>query len=352
VVGLNLLPLFRAHDHRQLEIFCYADVIRPDHLTQRFQAHADVWRNLLGQTDDQVAQLVREDRIDVLVDLALHTAYNRLLVFARKPAPVQVSFAGYPASTGLPAIDYRFTDPYLDPPALDYSDSAEELVRLPDSFWCYDPLTDEPAVNSLPAHANGFVTFGCLNNFVKINDRVLALWAQVLRAVEGSRLLLLAPEGHFRRHTLERLEQLGISAARVVFVAHQPRPRYLELYHGIDLMLDTFPYNGHTTSLDALWMGVPVVTLVGGTTVGRAGLSQLTNLGLPELAAQAPEEFVRIAVQLAGDLPRLAGLRATLRERMQSSPLMDAPRFARGIEAAYRTMWHRWCARSGPPRPE
>ena len=265
---------------------------------------------------------------------------------------MQVSFAGYPGSTGLSAIDYRLTDPYLDPPGLDDSDSAEELVRLPDSFWCYDPLTDEPAVNSLPAQASGFVTFGCLNNFVKVNALVLALWARVLRAVDSSRLLLLAPEGHFRRDTVQRLEQEGIAPDRVAFVPHQPRRQYLELYHGIDLMLDTFPYNGHTTSLDALWMGVPVVTMVGRTAVGRAGLCQLTNLGLPELVAATPEEFVRIAVELAGDLPRLGCLRATLRDRMRGSPLMDAPRFARGIEAAYRTMWQRWCARSGPPRPE
>ena len=150
---------------------------------------------------------------------------------------------------------------------------------------------------------------------------------------------------------MQRLEQEGIAPDRVAFVPHQPRRQYLELYHGIDLMLDTVPYNGHTTSLDALWMGVPVVTMVGGTTVGRAGLSQLTNLGLPELVAATPEEFVRIAVELAGDLPRLECLRATLRDRMRGSPLMDAPRFARGIEAAYRTMWQRWCARSGPPTP-
>ena len=341
VVGHNLLPLFREHDHRQFEIFCYADVIRADALTRRFQGHADVWRDVLGRTDDQVAQLVRADRIDILVDLTLHMANNRLLVFARKPAPVQVSFAGYPGSTGLSAIDYRLTDPYLDPPGDDDPDAAQEPLRLPDSFWCYDPLTDEPAVNSLPVQASGFVTFGCLNNFVKVNALVLALWARVLRAVDGSRLVMLAPEGHFRSDTVERLEQQGIAAARVAFVSHQPRRQYLELYHGIDLMLDTVPYNGHTTSLDALWMGVPVVTLVGGTTVGRAGLCQLTNLGLPELIAATPDEFVRIAVELAGDLPRLECLRASLRDRMRGSPLMDAPRFARGIEAAYRTLWQR-----------
>jgi predicted O-linked N-acetylglucosamine transferase (SPINDLY family) len=349
VVGRNLVPLLAEHDHRQFEIFCYSDVVRPDDLTQRLRGHADLWREIAGRSDDQVAQCVHDDGIDILVDLTLHMAFNRLLVFARKPAPVQVSFAGYPGTTGLSVIDYHLTDPYLDPPSLVDDDTAEKAVRLPDTFWCYDPMTEEPAVNSLPAQANGFVTFGCLNNFVKVNAQVLALWARVFQAVDRSRLLLLAPDGRGRSNTVQRLEQLGIARDRVVFVSQRPRPQYLELYHVIDLMLDTFPYNGHTTSLDALWMGVPVVTMAGPLAVGRAGLSQLTNLGMPELVARTPDEFVRIAVELAGDLPRLAGLRGTLRDHMRASPLMDAPRFVRGIEAAYRTMWQRWCTRSRLP---
>jgi protein O-GlcNAc transferase len=345
VVGHNLLPLFREHDRRQFEIVCYADVLRPDPLTECFRGYADAWRDIAGRADDRVARLVREDRVDVLVDLTLHMARNRLLVFARKPAPVQVTFAGYPGTTGLSAIDYRLTDPHLDPPGLDDPYYAEESIRLPDSFWCYDPLSEEPAVNALPALGNGFVTFGCLNHFAKVNADVLGLWARVLRAVDRSRLLLLAPEGPHRGHALDRLEGEGVSPDRVAFVAHQPRRPYLELYHRIDLVLDTFPYNGHTTSLDALWMGVPVVTIAGRTAVGRAGLSQLRNLGLPELIADTPEQFAEIAVGLAGDLARLAGLRGTLRGRMRGSPLMDAPRFARSIEAAYRAMWRCWCGR-------
>jgi predicted O-linked N-acetylglucosamine transferase (SPINDLY family) len=345
VVGHNLRPLFREHDHGRFEIFCYADVSRSDALTRRFQNQADVWRDILGRTDDEVARLVREDRIDILVDLALHMERNRLLVFARKPAPVQVTFAGYPGTTGLTAIGYRLTDPVLDPPGMRDADYAEESVRLPDSFWCYDPLTDEPAANALPALAHGFVTFGCLNHAAKVNAGVLALWARVIRAVEGSRLVLLSPEGVHRRETLQRLEQEGVASGRVTFFAHQPHAEYLKLYHGIDLALDTFPYNGHTTSLDALWMGVPVVTTIGRTAVGRAGLSQLTNLGMQELAAESSEAFVQIAVELAGDLPRLSALRANLRHRMRRSPLTDAPRFARGVEAAYCAMWNRWCAR-------
>jgi predicted O-linked N-acetylglucosamine transferase (SPINDLY family) len=352
VVGRNMMPLLREHDHRQFEIFCYSDVTRPDDLTQRLREKVDVWRDVVGRTDDQLAELVREDRIDVLVDLTLHMAFSRLLVFARKPAPVQVTFAGYPGTTGLAAIDYHLTDPYLDPPGCDETCYVEESVRLPDTFWCYDPPNDGPAVAALPAQTNGFVTFGCLNHFAKVNAEVLALWAQVLRAVEGSRLLMLASEGANRRDTLERLDQEGVSPRRVAFVAHQPRQKYLETYKDIDLVLDTFPYNGHTTSLDALWMGVPLVTLVGRTVVGRAGLSQLTNLGLSEMAAATPEKFAAIAVKLAGDLQRLGDLRATLRERMQNSPLMDAPRFARGVEAAYRSMWQRWTAQPAAETPE
>jgi predicted O-linked N-acetylglucosamine transferase (SPINDLY family) len=345
VVGRNLLPLFRAHDHRRFEILCYSSVTRLDALTDFFRGHADTWREVADRTDEQLASIVHEDHIDILVDLTLHMVGNRLLVFARKPAPVQVTFAGYPGTTGLSAIDYRLTDPYLDPPGLHDDHYSEQSVRFFDSFWCYDPLDREPAVNPLPVLANGSVTFGCLNHFGKVNRPVLQLWAQVLQAVEGSRLLLLAPEGPQRQSTLDRLREEGVSPERVTFVGPQPRQAYLELYHQIDIVLDTFPYNGHTTSLDSLWMGVPVITLVGQTAVGRAGLSQLTNLGLPELIGGTAEDFLRIAVDLAGDLPRLGDLRATLRGRMEASPLMDVESFARGIEAAYRSMWVRWCAR-------
>jgi predicted O-linked N-acetylglucosamine transferase (SPINDLY family) len=345
--ALFMVPLLSCHDHRDVEVFCYADVACPDGVTARLRASADVWRNTAGLADEQVAQLIRADRIDVLVDLTMHMANNRLLLFARKPAPVQVSWLAYPGTSGLAAIDYRLTDPYLDPPGSGDRPYTETSVPLPDTFWCYDPLSDEPAVNALPAGETGLLTFGCLNNFCKVNAPVLQLWARVLRDVEGSQLLLLAPQGPHREDTLGLLRQEGVASGRVTFVEHRPRQQYLELYHRIDIGLDTLPYNGHTTSLDALWMGVPVVTLVGRTVVGRAGLSQLSNLGLPELIADAPEQFVRVAVELAGDRPRLSKLRSTLRARMRQSPLMDAPRFARNVEAAYRAMWQRWVKDKG-----
>ena len=213
-------------------------------------------------------------------------------------------------------------------------------MRLPDSFWCYDPVNGlDPAVNELPALAAGRVTFGCLNNFCKVNDGVLHLWAAVLNEVPGSRLLLSATEGDHRRRVTATLGREGIAADRVEFVAPVPHLDYLRTYHRIDICLDTSPYNGHTTTLDGLWMGVPVVTLVGRTVVGRAGLSQLTNLGLESLVAYTSEQFVAAAAGLAGDLPRLGELRSTLRTRVRRSPLGNSVRFTRDIEAAYRNAW-------------
>jgi predicted O-linked N-acetylglucosamine transferase (SPINDLY family) len=273
----------------------------------------------------------------------MHITTNRLLVFARKPAPVQITWLSYPGTTGLWAMDYRLTDPHLDPPGQNDAFYSETSVRLPDAFWCYDPLSDQPEVNDLPALQNGYFTLGCLNNFCKINDGVLASWAKILWQLPHSRLLLHAPPGSARDHVLGRLRNESISPGRVEFIGKQPRADYLGTYHRIDLCMDPWPCNGGTTSLDALWMGVPFITLVGNTTVGRAGWSLLCNLKLPELAARTPDEYVSLAVRLAGDLPRLRELRASLRARLCASPLMDAGRFARNIEQAYRQMWRAWC---------
>jgi len=333
-------PLLGHHDHGLFEVFCYASVARPDEFTQHLRGFAGVWRDCLGKSDADVAQMIRDDQIDVLVDLTMHMAHGRLLVSARKPAPVQVAWLAYPGTTGLSAIDYRLTDPYLDPPGSD-AYYSEKSIRLPETFWCYDPLTRQPTVNELPALQNRCVTFGCLNNFCKINPPLLQLWARVLSAVPDSKLLLLVPQGSSRRWVLQTL---GIDPLRVDFVPYQTRRMYLQTYHRIDLGLDTFPYNGHTSSLDSLWMGVPVVSLCGQTAVSRAGLSQTSNLGVAQdWVAQTPDEFVQLAAKWAHDLPRLAQLRSTLRPRMQQSPLMDAARFTRNMEAAYRQLWKQWC---------
>jgi protein O-GlcNAc transferase len=342
-VGYNLLPLLELHDHLKFEIFCYSTVIRPDALTKRMQLATDAWRNILGNSDEQVTEMIRNDHIDILVDLSLHMEGNRLLVFARKPAPIQVTFMGYPGSTGLDTIDYRLTDPHLDPPGMDDAYYSEESIRLPNTFWCYDPLAEEPYVNELPAIKNGYVTFGCLNNFCKVNDGVFKLWTQVLTTVPHSHLIILAPEGHARQWMLDQFSQDGIAPERIEFTDLQPRQEYLKLYHRIDIGLDTQPYNGHTTNLDSFWMGVPVVSLAGRTAVGRGGKSVLTNLGMPELIAQTFQHYVEIAVKLASDLLKLREIRETLRQRMQKSPLMDAKRFTGNIEVVYRDMWRKWC---------
>jgi predicted O-linked N-acetylglucosamine transferase (SPINDLY family) len=345
------VPLFAAHDRQSFAIHCYADVARPDHITAQLRSTVDEWRDIRGHSDEQVAQLIFEDRIDILVDLSMHMAYGRPLVFARKPAPVQACWFAYPGTTGISTMDYRLTDPYLDPPGHHDSFYAEQSVRLAHTFWSYDPLTTVPEVSPLPALTKGHIRFGSLNNFCKINAVTLRHWAQVLRAVDRSELVMLAPTGSCRENTLSFLAQEGISPERVAFIERQPRIKYLEQYHLIDIGLDTLPYNGHVTSLDALWMGVPTVTLVGTTIAGRAGFSQLTNLGLPELIAKTPEQFQEIAIGLVKDLPRLSLLRASLRQRMRNSPLMDTQSFARDIEAAYKNMWHNWCsARTGNAR--
>jgi predicted O-linked N-acetylglucosamine transferase (SPINDLY family) len=357
-VARNLAPLFDNHDHQNFEIFCYANVPRPDFMTDRIRQGADGWRSIVGKTPDEIARQVRDDRIDILVDLALHTANNSLLVFAQKAAPVQVTFAGYPGTTGLTAIDYRLSDPYLDPPHAAHPDAddsvySEQTIRLPHSFWCYDPLENRTIeVNPLPAVECQVVTFGCLNNFCKVNPSIVSLWAKILREVSKSRLLLLATPGKHVERTLDEFCNQGVDPSRVEFSNRLPRRKYLELYHRIDIGLDSFPYNGHTTSLDSFWMGVPVVTLVGQSPVSRAGWCQLSNLGLTELAATTPDEFVQIAVETASNLSRLKELRAGLRVRMEQSALMNGPLFSRSIEAAYLQMWRRWCQSDSSTRPE
>ena len=341
--SLFTVPLFEHHDHGAFEILCYSTAEHTDALTRRLQAHADLWRDVRFQGEAAIAELVRNDRVDILVDLTMHMSNGRPLVFARKPAPVQVAWLAYPGTTGIDTIDVRLTDPRLEGPDT-RGHYSERSVALADSFWCYDPLTSQPAVSPLPALTRGHVTFGCLNNPCKLSEYGLGLWAGVLAAVPDGRLLLMAPPGRHRERLRARLAACGIGAERVAFVPYRPRAEYLLSYQDIDLGLDTFPYNGHTTSLDSLWMGVPVVSRVGPTCVGRGGRSQLHHVGLGGLALESDEEFVAAAVALARDLPRLGELRAGLRSRLMSSPLADGARFARSIESAYRSVWSDYCA--------
>lgn len=344
VQSLFTIPLFQHHDHERFEIFCYSSVDNPTSHTDRIRGYADVWREVATLDDAALAELIRRDQIDILVDLTMHMIGRRLLAFARKPAPVQLCWLAYPGTTGLETMDYRLSDPFLDLPDADTGVYSERTIRLPDSFWCYDPLTDVPEVSALPALATGSITFGCLNHSRKINDGVLRLWTTVLTAVPQSRLLLMAPPGNARERVRSIFKKARVNPERIEFVERCGRLDYLSRYREIDVCLDTFPYNGHTTSLDALWMGVPTVTLAGATVASRAGLSQAMNLGLPELIASTPEEYVRIASSLAADLTPLSELRRTLRTRLQQSPLMDGPRFTRNLESVYRDLWRRFCA--------
>ncbi|WP_322032703.1 tetratricopeptide repeat protein [Paraburkholderia sp. J76] len=340
------IPLFKNHDTDSFELYCYSSVRSPDDFTFHLSKLANVWRNVAGLSDDALAEQIRRDEIDVLVDLTMHMSDGRPLLFARKPAPVQVAWLAYPGTTGSSAIDYRLTDPWLDP--FDKSDAderySERSYRLPHTFWCYEPLVSALEVGTLPADTYGSVTFGCLNSARKLTDRTLGLWANVLRRVPDSKMIVLLEQGRPREQASEKFRRFGVDPSRLIFVGKQSRRAYLETYRRIDIALDTFPYNGHTTSLDSFWMGVPVVTIIGRTPVSRGGYSLLASLGLLELSSSDDSGFVEIAVLLANDLPRLRNLRLGLRQRMERSPLMDGAGFARGIEQAYRQMWEAWCA--------
>jgi predicted O-linked N-acetylglucosamine transferase (SPINDLY family) len=337
------------HDHNQFEILCFSDIARPDAMTAQLRAGADAWHDIHGQSDENVTKLIHENKIDILIDLAGHSAHNRLLVFARRPAPVQINYLGYPASTGLSAMDYRLTDMHSDPPGKTEHLHTEEMLRLPTTNWCYSPMDGAPAVGPSPAAAGKPICFGSFNHLEKITPRTVALWSRILREVPSSRLFLKSSgfgTPSVRRQVAERFASHGIVPDRLDFIGREPNIlSHFALYDRMDISLDTFPYHGTTTTCDAIWMGVPVVTLAGNVHLSRVGASLLSSVGLPDLIARDEDQYVAIATQLARDIPRLADLRGSLREQMKASPLMDAPRFARNVESAYRDVWRRWCAK-------
>jgi protein O-GlcNAc transferase len=347
-VGRALLPLLENHDRARFEVVCYsdADAHGGDSVAQRLKRCADRWQATAGMDDTRFAELVREHRLDVLVDPTLHMTGNRLLAFARRAAPVQVSFIGYPATSGLPEMDYRITDPWLDPPT-DAADqhNVEKLVRLTRTFWCYDTRADDDLpVSPPPALRSGAITFGSLNSAAKVTQPVLDTWAEILTKLPSSRLILFAnertnPGEHLRREFARR----GVAGERLTFLPRVPRRQYLQQYAQIDIALDPWPYTGHMTTCDALWMGVPAVSLIGQTSVARAGLSLLSAVGLEELLATSRGRYIQLAIELANDVARLAELRAMMRQRITSSPLADGKSFAREVESIYRELWGRWC---------
>jgi predicted O-linked N-acetylglucosamine transferase (SPINDLY family) len=343
-VGRSILPLLAHHDRGEFEIYCYSSATREDSTTAKLRACDVVWQNIHRLNDDRAAEMVRNDRIDILVDLALHTVGHRLALFARKPAPVQMTYLGYCSTTGLSAMDYRVTDGHVDPPGIDLTVYSERTIRLPRNYLCYVPTGEAPDVSPLPCLGGGVVTFGCLNKFAKCSVDALALWTRILQLVPNSRLILHAIAGKHLDRVRERFERGGVSASRLEFVGKQNWPEYMQTYARIDIGLDPFPYNGGVTTCEALSMGVPVVTLSGNTGVGRVGRSILSNVGLAELIAQTPEQYLQLAVDLANDLDRLKRLRAELRPRLVESPMMDGPQLTRGIESVYRNAWRQYCA--------
>jgi len=342
-----IFPLLAHHDRKQFEIFCYTRATRDDELTDRLRPLCDHWLDIRRLGIAKSAELIRGHGIDILVNMS-RPADECLLIMAHRLAPIQITWLTFAScTTGLETMDYRISDPYLDPVGMDEHCYTEKTLRLPQTAWCYDPLLDSPPVKPLPAMTNGFITFGSLNRLSKINPAVVAAWAEILRAVPNSRLHLLAVLGSHRQRLLDQFREQSVDPRRIEFIDRQPRMEYLKQYDRIDITLDTFPFSGHTTTLDSLWMGVPVVTLSGRTSVGRAASSALHNLGLSEWIGRTAEQYVSLAVGLSGDVAKLAELRAGLRGRMEASSLMDAPRFARNVEAAYRQMWRTWCEAGG-----
>jgi predicted O-linked N-acetylglucosamine transferase (SPINDLY family) len=348
VVGNCMLSLLSHHDREQFEVHCYASMPCEDAVTAKLRQQAARWRSIHVVKDEKVAEMIRADRIDILVDLGLHSHGNRLSIFARKPAPVQVAYLAYCSTTGLSVMDYRLSDPHVDPPEIDLADYSERTVRLPRTHLCYKPLKEAPEVAALPAISAGYVTFGCLNNFSKCSPAVLELWMRILAAAPRSRLILHAKPGEHLGLVRERLERAGVAATRLEFLAERDWSEYIRTYARIDIALDPFPYNGGITTCDALWMGVPVVTLSGNTAIGRVGRSILSNVGLPELIAHSSEEYVRIAIELANDIDRLKRLRAELRQRVVVSPLNDPKQLMRDIEVFFRDAWRTFTASSPP----
>lgn len=333
-------PVLANHDHAAFEVFCYSDVRQPDAVTARLRAAADVWRETHALDDPALAELVRGDRIDVLVELTGHMAGHRLLTFARRPAPVQVAYPGYPNTTGLSAIDYCLTDADRDPPGAE-SLYSERLIRLEPTSQCYEP-TDVDIDVAPPPHARaGHVTFASLNKAIKVTPDVVRAWARALHLVEDSKLLILVNPGGEPR-LLELFAAEGIGADRLEMFGRLSRRAYLELHGRIDVNLDPWPYNGHTTLLDGLWMGVPAIVLEGDAHVSREGAAVMRLLGLPSLVAGSPEEYWLLAARVATDLPNLRELRRTLRDRLRGSPLMDGAALTRRVEAAYRAAWRAW----------
>lgn len=340
-------PLLSHHDRGEFEIYCYADVDRPDATTDRLKEMATAWRDLRGRSDEEAVAQILEDRIDILVDLAGHTTGNRLPVFMRKPAPLQVEYIGYLHSTGIERIDYRISDQWADPEGAADELSAETIIRLPHGYLCYQPPRGAPQTAPASCLERDYVSFGSFNHLSKTSDGCVECWARLLGEVPGSRLVLknesfLDPS--VKQEWKSRFAASGVDPGRLQFFGiARSTEEHLGMYAMVDLALDTFPYNGTTTTCEALWMGVPVVTFAGRTHAGCQGASLLSQVGLGDLVAESVDGYRRIAAGLARDRRRLASLREGLRARVAASPLCDGHTVAREVEGGYRAIWKRWC---------
>jgi protein O-GlcNAc transferase len=344
-----LEPLLRHLDPASFELYLYHDHFREDAVSKRLKSLAAVWRNFVGQPAETIERTIRADQPDILIDLAGHTGMTcRLPLFAKHLAPVQINYLGYPNTTGLDAIHYRFTDGIVDPEGEADALATEKLVRFAPTAWAYEAPASAPAPGPVPCVTNGHVTFGCFNNLAKISDATLALWGRVLAAVPGSKLLLKGRglgDAATRQRYLDRLAAAGLTADRVEFLERTTTTEdHLALYQRVDISLDTFPYHGTTTTCEALWMGVPVVTLMGDRHVARVSGSLLTAVGRTEWIAASADDYVRIATQLANDPVALSVARSGLREQIKNSSLGDHPGQSARFAAALRQCWANWCA--------
>ncbi len=343
-VGWFMAPLLAAHERKEVEVYCYSDIPHADWMTGKLQGLADVWRDTTRLSHHDFAELVRRDMIDVLIDVRGHMAGHRLVAFAEKPAPVQMSYIGYQYTTGVRAIDYRICDHGTDPPGLTEKWHVEKLARLPHSIWCYQPQEQsQPA--TAPLEKNGHVTFGIFQKPAKLNGFVVEMWSRILGRAPKARLAVLCPGPQTLEEVRRQFQARQIDPQRIRPLYKAQRQGYLELFAQADVAVDSFPYSGVTTTCDAIWMGVPVLTLLGPEPFERAGASLMPPCGLSTLMANHPLEYIELAVRLGNDPSPLASLRGDLRERMRSSELMDGQSLARAMEACFREAWAAWVAR-------
>ena len=346
-VAYFIEPVFASHDKNRFEVFCYYNHHQRDAITDRLIEYSDHWINCFGVPDQNLVERICADEIDILIDLAGHTEGNRLRTFAMRPAPIQITYLGYPGTSGLTSMDYRLTDSLANPSGSDLY-YTERLLRMPDSLWCYRPSDEMPNVNALPAQENGHITFGSLNNSNKIDSACVKLWARLLLEMPHARLLMVTvPEGGRRQEIIEEFNNHRVGVERLEFHGKLATDEFLRMFHRVDVALDPVFVNGATTTCESLWMGVPTLSLVGNRFLSRAGLSILSAAGVKEFAANNEEDFLRIAKELTGDFSRLANLRAGLRGKVARSPLTDAARFTKNLERQYLQVWDQWCANHG-----